>query len=1124
VCFLFGNVLPKLFQEQRNNTSLTNRQKLIKFFGENPSRVDVTTWTCGHKLFALEVLKLMTGCVQKNVCSPFLISAVAVPKLISSIDQLQLANNEKLNLIMEVLHIATNGLMAGQNIHDFIAHGIDFLSNLIPQTGTGEQLKCFVADMTHCFICPSQSSVLFLAKLSCQFMLQHFTDEKLDIQALFRTLILKGRRDDIRNVYRVCKEPLVDGSYTLVRPFIYGYTTGDLNSRQLQALCEHLQQTFSVTGSHTKQRRTSVEEEGQTLFNEHSFSVLKTITDDLLKKLIFHLQHKSYNRDTWEKMNEQLARVALFKTLYSHELTKLTDQTAQDVLEIFDSKFPQDVITSQDLMATLSQCATRLETLQLPRYEALRELLVEILNYFLACDVTELQSKEKNLETVRQQREVLLEKYLLDLPRNAEDRKLLVAHGYSIKCWQQPCRITVKTDGRRSLEENMKQALLACYREYSELLKGLGVAQILVDGEKIAVDQLFDETLQLSDLRGRRAVAVRLIDHHSSSTPFSYVFERKVALLAEEDRIESDFESQSIAPVQPKTFVAVLHTSFFDCARCCGPKLIGCYAPTGEHCERPLEIGMRQDSGFISIYDEKGDEIENCELLLADEGVYVYKAYTKGHPFDTGEVWVSMFEALLKGPDSYVPAIIVPMSHPNQQAWNMIRRAVDTEMTGSELTCRLDFSPAWKTYYDYRPERIRCSHDVVLHPGFAIDRAGHERRALMRQKSVLTKDLSGEVFDCVIQEMLKDDWLKRFRFLGKHIAQFVSHFVNEGHVNNAILLNGFDYDRWKKSQKSAKVLSKLEIVEQLSFYITREVVNYCVQVDVAQLFTTNQKHFFEMKCFIAKQLDSELSFVALQGTYREMLTLLHHSTRVVSIQELPSALGEELMHYIFRNEDRVWRYRGGRDGYETLQQYMGFLGRTTVEDSSEDRPAVTKPRAFAGMAVFCLTEGNKQDYKVEDLVAYAVGEHVSLNNEDNEDSELHNHFAYEVVTAWVHPRFRGLSLSVQMYCAIMERSESSYLLCDTLVGSLEHIVANNRLFRLLARLHLLRYLVRKREQSYEVITQDGHREKFERLVIYTTPLVATLKTAYWFAHYKRILVVAAPIIATAAWILHRYWH
>jgi hypothetical protein len=61
--------------------------------------------------------------------------------------------------------------MAGQNIHDFIAHGIDFLSNLIPQTGTGEQLKCFVADMTHCFICPSQSSVLFLAKVNDQVLM-----------------------------------------------------------------------------------------------------------------------------------------------------------------------------------------------------------------------------------------------------------------------------------------------------------------------------------------------------------------------------------------------------------------------------------------------------------------------------------------------------------------------------------------------------------------------------------------------------------------------------------------------------------------------------------------------------------------------------------------------------------------------------------------------------------------------------------------------------------------------------------------------------------------------------------------------------------------------------------------
>ena len=43
----------------------------------------------------------------------------------------------------------------------------------------------------------------------------------------------------------------------------------------------------------------------------------------------------------------------------------------------------------------------------------------------------------------------------------------------------------------------------------------------------------------------------------------------------------------------------------------------------------------------------------------------------------------------------------------------------------------------------------------------------------------------------------------------------------------------------------AQVLSKLEIVEQLSSFVTKDRSG--VRVDVSQLFATNQKHFFEMK-------------------------------------------------------------------------------------------------------------------------------------------------------------------------------------------------------------------------------------------------------------------------------------
>ena len=32
------------------------------------------------------------------------------------------------------------------------------------------------------------------------------------------------------------------------------------------------------------------------------------------------------------------------------------------------------------------------------------------------------------------------------------------------------------------------------------------------------------------------------------------------------------------------------------------------------------KIGIRADSGFLSLYDENGIEIENCEILLCNEG------------------------------------------------------------------------------------------------------------------------------------------------------------------------------------------------------------------------------------------------------------------------------------------------------------------------------------------------------------------------------------------------------------------------------------------------------------------------------------------------------------------------
>lgn len=68
-------------------------------------------------------------------------------------------------------------------------------------------------------------------------------------------------------------------------------------------------------------------------------------------------------------------------------------------------------------------------------------------------------------------------------------------------------------------------------------------------------------------------------------------------------------------------------------------------------------------------------------------GAYLFKAYSNGHPYDTSQVWVALFTALLKeeeqvsscpatggpGPPLF-PAIIVPAGYPNQRTWEALRR------------------------------------------------------------------------------------------------------------------------------------------------------------------------------------------------------------------------------------------------------------------------------------------------------------------------------------------------------------------------------------------------------------------------------------------------------------------
>ena len=55
--------------------------------------------------------------------------------------------------------------------------------------------------------------------------------------------------------------------------------------------------------------------------------------------------------------------------------------------------------------------------------------------------------------------------------------------GYMLRLLQSPdvlqkFSLTVKTDGSHSLEENMRQTLLACYSEFSDILKQMAITHV----------------------------------------------------------------------------------------------------------------------------------------------------------------------------------------------------------------------------------------------------------------------------------------------------------------------------------------------------------------------------------------------------------------------------------------------------------------------------------------------------------------------------------------------------------------------------------------------------------------------------------------------------------------------
>ncbi|XP_065061836.1 uncharacterized protein LOC135688772 isoform X1 [Rhopilema esculentum] len=1166
ICYTFASVIPALCNPSYLPSvpdTLIMHADLFRDFESGKTHI---SWKVDKKILALAALKLCVKCMKYGSSSAFQICSVMIPKLVKNLNRTLLTDEEKHDALKEFIDTCYTKAHEREAVNGMVTHGLDLISMLMPEDVNVSKLKVFLPMMLKCLDKLLNSSSLLFIRSSCDFFVINFPEEAEQSKALFLVLLQKGRKADIRNIHLMSAPWIKENRFRFIRHAIYDFALGIFKSKQIESLCEIITSIIQV------EKGLMVEiSDGEKNGNGKELSVSQ-LTLPLIESLKASISSRAFNQNAQKELLMRVSNLTLFKALFQDELVKEIKKHDSINIDV-DSKIPRDIRADADLMKLLQSMGRRIEHMQLPRYHALKRMVVSIVKYYLSEEVelncSELKSfEERNSEVegynclsqrpdasaeegrenallqempedrvnfecdkdasmaegkiakmtdstgpgfldILSRRNESLERYLRNLPENVRVHERLVTVGYSERIWCDEIKVNVVTDGSLNIEENLRQTLLASFTEYVDLFKQLGVPYVKIEGKDVKINEIFSDDLTMTDLKGRRAIAVKVIDKQLSRNQQPRIHDRKLQLLADEERIESDMEAKSSAKLKRTEFTIKLNIKFFDCARCCGTNIIGCYAPNGDHCERPLEIGMRCDSAFASIYDEAGEEIENAEMLFMDQGAFIYRAYSNGHPYDTAQIWIEFFEELLDKND-LVPAIILPYHMPNRHTWEMVRRFVPTVLTGAILTCDFDFSPEWKTYYDVRPDSVRCGKDIMIGKGFKSLKSPKEfQRQFSRN---VTKDLGGMIFDDVIQAMLKDDILNKLRFLGSSIAEYVSELIETGSEQESIISDVFNYNFWKekfKTQCKEEPLSKEEILLRIRKLVRRSLEEFISRLDLDEMFDSTRKQFFQLKRFQEKRMDQSDEKCS-QTAVHEMANVLKARLRIVSINDLPQNLQEELMHWIFGNEDRVWRYRGGRDGYETIEQYLNFLPH--VRSAKENESIF----AFPGVIAVVTKRGNFSltAIQLKDIAAYAVGEYVEEFDEADEAviSRTEMPMYYEIVTAWVDPNYRKLNISIKLYLEIFKAVRSSYVAFDVLQGSSAKLVQSSPALRFVKRLLPLSMIYKTHERSYQVETATAE-EQFERYAVRRRPvkMVVVLYEALIFM-LKSKYFVSLPII------------
>lgn len=1009
------------------------------------------------------------------------------------------------------------------------------------------------------------------------------------VRELFRGLISRGRREDVRLITDTTTN-IGELQQTRYRALLEGVMGSQAGPPVPVKLRMSLFRVLSVAIAICLPRPRTGDEEQSKGDNAWAARAVEHVLAPLSALLTGRndapgASGRSIKKEDITETLTGLRKVSLFQALFSGDMADIsTEGSEAELMARINGRFPEEVLHDQQTMEDLMMLGTRAAQVRnvRPRFIPVLDDLSRALKVLLDGEGVSLGERLRRVH-----------KFLAEQPGNVETMTRLRECGYDPCIWEydedRELSMTVEVDLRRNIDYGHKSSLEAVYGEYVDILRRLCVSSVTVPDQEapVATKMLFYGTqyLTLDAVRARKEAAVQAIEdklgfkcredaetlraERKSSGSVEeeeeyeihcYYASRVRTLLRREELIDEQYQNERAHAEKvrdgndKKTFIATLHRSFLGCARCCGNNISGCYAPDGLHAERPIEDGLKAQWGIISLYEGGGAaavntrvEIENVEVLLTDQGCYVFKSYTNGHSYDTSMVWIVFFHTLLHS--GILPAIIIPNNYPSRPTYATLAQHIQPQLVAAELTFKdpsLDgkierYTPFYDTPSTFPPDTIRPG-DLVLtrdNTEGILDKLNFLDRSKMKtfattstaetgassspssssspHKRKLRRDLGGAITTEVLEALNKKypGHTKLVNAIGRPLAAFVAdHIQCKAACDTTDIRKVIWNDKGKRiaAKKKKKAKGASESDDAAAAGVLDETAKNKILDDIVSLVHGKLRELYEMApedvlCGSNNDEDEEgrrgregiQRFFEILGHLRG-LTEMDAEMRCPQVPSLTDALtllnayedairGKIKYQNIgelegdVRHELMSWIY------HNEQKEWISRGGRNRQEMLEDFVVIGSEGRQFPGIVATCEGEGSSTV-----ILGYCIGEFT--------DAET-----YEVTCAWVDPRARCLRVASTMYLLVLDCLESTgrapgakvckRLVCDVILGATGRMGFSD---------FFCRFTMVERRNSWSTGTDSGTTEQFERIVFDFSKVRACYKV---FIATKRVCACSA---------------